>query len=167
MPKAAAAHHPAGRGKDAVIARRRLFANAYLANGRNATQAAITAGFSKKTAYSQGQRLLKRVEMQQLLAAPMAKIEAISGLTAERVLLENARIVLQDHRKFYRPDGTLIPLCDLDDDTAAAVAGVRADGYDTYDKLRAIDMAMKNHGLYGRDNAQSAANLSIRVVLVG
>lgn len=29
----------------------------------NATQAAIRAGFSKKTAYSQGQRLLKKVEI--------------------------------------------------------------------------------------------------------
>jgi len=30
----------------------------------NATQAVIRAGYSKKTAYSQGQRLLKNVEIQ-------------------------------------------------------------------------------------------------------
>ncbi|MCK8373936.1 terminase small subunit, partial [Erwinia amylovora] len=33
----------------------------------NATQAAIRAGYSKKTAHSQGSRLLKRVEVQDLL----------------------------------------------------------------------------------------------------
>lgn len=41
----------------------RLFADTWLTNGFNATQAAITAGYSKKTAYSQGQRLLKHVEV--------------------------------------------------------------------------------------------------------
>lgn len=42
----------------------------------NATQAAIRAGYSKKTAYSQGQRLLKNVEGQEYLAELMAKKES-------------------------------------------------------------------------------------------
>lgn len=33
----------------------------------NATQAAIRAGYSEKTAYSQGQRLLKHVEIQEII----------------------------------------------------------------------------------------------------
>lgn len=41
----------------------------------NATQAAIRAGYSKKTAYSQGQRLLKHVEGQKLLQELMAEKE--------------------------------------------------------------------------------------------
>ncbi len=40
-----------------------LFISEYLINGFNATQAAISAGYSEKTAYSQGQRLLKDVEV--------------------------------------------------------------------------------------------------------
>jgi Terminase small subunit len=48
----------AGNGQAAAAARRGVFVQAYMANGHNATQAAITAGFSAKTAYSQGQRLL-------------------------------------------------------------------------------------------------------------
>ena len=39
----------------------------------NATQAAIRAGYSEKTAYSQGQRLLKNVEGQKFLREMMAK----------------------------------------------------------------------------------------------
>lgn len=43
--------------------RQRAFVTAYIANGFNATQAAITAGYSEETAYSQGSRLLKNVEI--------------------------------------------------------------------------------------------------------
>ena len=48
----------------------------------NATQAAIRAGYSKKTAYSQGQRLLKHVEGQRFLQDLMAERE--SKLIAEQ-----------------------------------------------------------------------------------
>lgn len=44
-----------------------LFVTEYLSNGNNATQAAIAAGYSEKTASSQGSRLLKSVEVQQYL----------------------------------------------------------------------------------------------------
>lgn len=46
--------------------RQRRFVEAYLASP-NATQAAITAGYSKKTAKSQGQRLLTNVDIAELL----------------------------------------------------------------------------------------------------
>lgn len=42
----------------------------------NATQSAIRAGYSKKTAYSQGQRLLKHVEGQKYLEELMAEKES-------------------------------------------------------------------------------------------
>lgn len=44
-------------------ARQKLFVEEYLKD-LNATQAAIRAGYSERTAYSQGQRLLKKVEIQ-------------------------------------------------------------------------------------------------------
>lgn len=43
--------------------KQKRFAEEYLID-TNATQAAIRAGYSEKTAYSQGQRLLKHVEVQ-------------------------------------------------------------------------------------------------------
>jgi phage terminase small subunit len=45
-----------------LTAKQRAFVNAYMTNGFNATQAAITAGYSEATAYSQGSRLLRNVE---------------------------------------------------------------------------------------------------------
>lgn len=55
--------------------KQKLFYKEYLVDS-NATQAAIRAGYSKKTAYSQGQRLLKHVEGQNYLKELMAEKES-------------------------------------------------------------------------------------------
>ena len=52
----------------------------------NATQAAIRAGYSKKSAYSQGQRLLKNVEGQKYLAELMAEKESELIASQDEVL---------------------------------------------------------------------------------
>ena len=58
----------------------------------NATQGAIRAGYSKRTAYSQGQRLLKNVEakvrIEQLKASRNQKVE----LKAEQILSEVQKV---------------------------------------------------------------------------
>lgn len=61
--------------------KQKLFYKEYLVDA-NATQSAIRAGYSKKTAYSQGQRLLKHVEGQKYLKELMAEKE--SHLIAEQ-----------------------------------------------------------------------------------
>ena len=47
----------------ALNSKQQAFIEAYCCNGFNATQAAITAGYSDKTARSQGQRLLTNVDI--------------------------------------------------------------------------------------------------------
>jgi len=159
----------AGQNKEAVAARRKAFAEAYIVNGNNATQAAITAGFSPKTAYSQGQRLLKNVELKQAIAVRSEAIAKIVGLETERTKLEVARLAYFDPRKLYREDGSFKDPKEWDDDTAAVVASLdvseefAADGSKTgflkklklWDKNAALEKAMKFHGLYKEDNAQS------------
>jgi phage terminase small subunit len=57
------------------------FLNSYLVDF-NATRAAKVAGYSEKTAYSIGQRLLKNVEIKQAIEDRMAsKDEVVAGLT--------------------------------------------------------------------------------------
>jgi phage terminase small subunit len=56
----------------------------------NATQAAIRAKYSKKTAYSQGQRLLKKVEVQ-------AAIQKAQAQTAEKT-----QVTLESLTEMYR-----------------------------------------------------------------
>jgi phage terminase small subunit len=55
---------------------------------KNATAAAKRAGYSKKTAYSQGQRLLKNVEIKSLVNQKLTELEEKAGLTAELAMRE-------------------------------------------------------------------------------
>jgi phage terminase small subunit len=101
-----------------------LFVAEYLANGFNATSAAISAGYSKKTAHSQGPRLLENVEIKEAIANKVGKALAKREITAERVLDEIAKLAFLDPRKLFTSDGSLVPIHELDDDTAASIAGL-------------------------------------------
>lgn len=61
--------------KNELTPKRKTFADEYIKNGGNATQAAIAAKYSEKTAYSQGQRLLKNVEVLAYIGKQTKRIE--------------------------------------------------------------------------------------------
>lgn len=65
--------------------KQKRFCEEYVRLG-NATQAAIEAGYSKKTAYSQGQRLLKNVEVQNYIAELNEDLKKDSIAGADEVL---------------------------------------------------------------------------------
>jgi phage terminase small subunit len=127
----------------------------------NATQAAIRAGYSAKTAKEQATRLLSNVHVAAAIAEGRAARSERTGITADRVLQELARIAFFDVRKAFNPDGTMKPLDQLDDDTAAAIAGLELseirdeDGspigvlkkIKIADKLVALDKLARNLGL--------------------
>jgi hypothetical protein len=64
------------------------------------------------------------------------------------------------------------PVTELDDETRAGVASFEIDerGHVTkiklWDRLRAIEMAMKHTGLFERDNQQKKDNIAIQINLV-
>lgn len=162
-----------GQNKATTEQRYRLFAEAYLSNNGNATHAALAAGFSPKSASCQGSRLLKNVKVKQYLDSRRAAVLTKVGLTTERTLLEVARLAYSDPRRLFRPDGSLKPIHELDDDTAATIASIevdeiRAEGVVVghtkkvkhWDKGAALDKAMKHLGLYERDNEQPNAALA-------
>jgi|GEM_PF-6511294 len=68
----------------------------------NATQAAIRAGYSEKTAYSQGQRLSKNVEVAEAIEAGKAARAVRTELTADAVIAELRKIGFSDIRKAVR-----------------------------------------------------------------
>ncbi len=65
--------------------KQKRFCEEYVRLG-NATQSAIEAGYSKKTAYSQGQRLLKNVEVQNYIAELNEDLKKDSIAGADEVL---------------------------------------------------------------------------------
>lgn len=170
----------AGTSKRAAAERRRAFIEAYIQNGRNATDAAITAGFSPRSAYSRGLELVKDREVSAAIDEVLAEREAQSGLTTVNVLREVKRLAMFDSRKLYRDDGTVKRPDEWDDDTAAAVGGFEVEeeysgtgedrtlsGYTKklkiWDKNSALEKAMKHLGLFEKDNAQIRDSLVLNV----
>lgn len=71
--------------------KQRRFLDAYLIDP-NGTKAAITAGYSAKTATEQASRLLRHPEVAAELARRRQAVGRATGVTAERVVAELARI---------------------------------------------------------------------------
>jgi phage terminase small subunit len=81
-------------------------------------EAAKRAGYSEKTADSQGQRLLKNGEVKQIVREKLEEEEVIAG----EVLREMKRIGLLGPRTFFSADGNLKPVQDWTSEQAGAVA---------------------------------------------
>ena len=140
----------------------------------NGTQAYKRAGYKAKTdavAAQAASMLLINPKVVKALDARKARLLAAADLTIERTLREIARIAFFDQRKMVTADGEPIPLHKLDDDTAAALAGMdvleQHEGsgedrklvglikkYKIADKNAALEKAAKILGLFEKDNAQ-------------
>ena len=79
----------------ALNEKQRRFAKEYLTDF-NATQAAIRAGYSEKTAGVQAHKLLKKAEISSLISKSKVKQETKLEITQERVLAEIARMAFFD-----------------------------------------------------------------------
>lgn len=99
------------------------FAHEYVIDG-NGTAAAIRAGYKAAGAHVTAHVLLNTNKIQDLIQELQDKIHTKLQITAERTLLEVARLAYFDPRKLYDAAGNLIPIHKLDDDTAACVAGI-------------------------------------------
>ncbi|MEX5490621.1 terminase small subunit [Pseudomonas fulva] len=144
----------------ALTAKQQRFVEEYLKD-LNATQAAIRTGYSKKTARQMGTENLSKPVIHEAIAKGMEDRASKSGITPERVLLELGRLAFLDIRKAFRADGSLRPLHELDDDTAAAIAGmevVEIGASDDVigvtkkiklsDKKGALDLLMRHLGMF-------------------
>lgn len=107
----------------ALNAKQTKFVNEYLKD-LNASQAAIRAGYSKNTSRSIANKLMTNADIQAEISRKMDKRAARTEITADRVLLELSRLAFLDVRKAFNKDGSLKAIHELDDDTAAAVAGM-------------------------------------------
>lgn len=106
----------------ALNERQQRFCDEYLID-LNATQAAIRSGYSKNTAYSMGQRLLKNVEIQNYIAERKADRVERTEITQDMVLRELANIAFSnatDYANIIEKDamieveGNMIPMLDAD-----------------------------------------------------
>jgi phage terminase small subunit len=150
----------------ALTGKQRRFVAEYLID-LNATQAAIRAGYSERTASAIGAENLKKPQIVDAISVSMKDRGARTEVTSDRVLLEAARLALFDPRKLFDGAGNPKPIHELDDDTAAAIAGVEViqicgeEGpaiikkYKISDKNSALEKLFKHHGLYEKDHKQA------------
>lgn len=150
-------------------AKRKRFVQEYLID-LNATQAAIRAGYSAKTAKSSGQRLLTYVEVAEAITKAQKRREKRMELNQDRVVAELAKLALYDIRSAvqwganptnpqqdgFEPNGlniypvSLVPSDIVDDDTAAAISEVSLTAQGVRlkmaDKRAALETLLKHFG---------------------
>ena len=153
-----------------LTSRQKAFVFEYLVD-MSATGAAKRAGYSVRTAYSAGQRLLKNVEITAAIRASLAEREERTQITSDRVIRELGRVAFFDPRRLFDADGAPRPITELDDDTAAVVAKIDVsltrndDGSVTRvakiklaDKLAALEKLGRHLGLFDKGQTCTAEN---------
>ena len=106
----------------ALNGKRQLFVLEYLKD-LNASAAAVRAGYSPRTARQQAYRMLQEPEIAEAVSRAQAERAERCRIDADWVLERLARIADSDIRRIF--DGRELKLPeDIDDATAAAVAGI-------------------------------------------
>jgi len=137
---------------------------------RNATQAAIRAGYSKRSAASQGQRLLKSDDIHNEIRRLGIDATKRNGVTVDRILQALSALAFSDIRKIieWGPDGILAlkPSDEIDDTTAAAIVSLKVGKDGTIipqlaTKEKALEMLGRYVGLFEADKEEESAGFHI------
>lgn len=97
----------------------------------NATQAAIRAGYSKRTGQQIGSRLLLNVVVSAAISEGQQALAAQSGVTAERIVKELAKLGFSNMQDYVGTQGgeAYVDLSAANRDQWAAVAEITVDHY--------------------------------------
>jgi len=160
-----------------MTARQARFVQEYLLD-LNASAAARRAGYAPRNANVTGPRLLSNASIAAAVDAAMAERSARTAVSADRVVQELAKIAFLDARLLFDENGLPRPISELDDDTAAAIAGLevsvteddngrvtRVAKIKIADKLAALEKLGKHLGLYEPRNAPGTAESPIAVLI--
>lgn len=122
----------------------------------NATQAAIRAGYSPRTANEQGARLLANVSISKAIAQAMAERSRRTGVSADRVVRELARIAFANAGDLIdASDATL--KSDAVPDDLAAIQSIKVKDLGDLgvereirlaDKLKALELLGRHLGIF-------------------
>lgn len=102
--------------------REKMFCEYYLGSAnKNATQAAILAGLSERTARSQAQRMLTKADIKKFLDNKTAPLMEALGITQERVLRERMNMAFTNLTDLVDNDWNLLPKDKIDPKHYAAL----------------------------------------------
>lgn len=137
----------------------------------NATQAAIRAGYSEKTARQIASEYLSKPNIQEKISLLKKELSEKTGVNAQRVINELARIAFFDMRNLFSADNTMLDIRQLEYNDVAAIASVEVyeefvgGGADKqfvgqtkkiklWDKVAALEKLGKHFGIFEKDNKQ-------------
>ena len=121
----------------------------------NATQAAIQAKYSKKTAGSKGTQLLQIVSIKLRLDYLKCGIAQKCGVTAEMLTMEYKKLAFSNMQDLVDNRGHDIPLYKLPRDVAAAIQSVGSHGeIKLHSKEKSLDSLGRHIGYFEKDNDQ-------------
>lgn len=141
----------------------------------NATQAAIRAGYSPKTAGSIGDENLKKPEINSAIAKEMAKRSKRTGVNQDRVVLELAKIAFVNASDVIDADTATVRDNATADDTAA-IQSIKVKVFPTKDgegvereiklgdKLKALELLGKHLGMW---NDKLDLNVNVPIIISG
>lgn len=134
----------------------------------NGRQAAIRAGYSENSAAEIASENLIKPNIATRIQELNIDRQNATGITANRVIEELARIAFSDIRNVLTVDNALADVKQLDDDISSAIASIKVTEDKSmgevigetkevklWDKLRALDALGKHFGIYEKDNKQS------------
>lgn len=158
----------------ALTEKQRRFVDEYLID-LNATQAAIRAGYSVKTAREQASQNLTKLNIQQAISEKMAERSKRTGVNQDRIVLELAKIAFVNAADVIDSDDATIKAGATADDTAAiqsvkvkVIPTKEGEGVEREirlnDKLKALELLGKHLGMW---NDKLDVNVNIPVVISG
>ncbi len=153
--------------------KQKRFVDEYLID-LNATQAAIRAGYSSKTAYSIGEENLRKPDIRAYLDKAMADLSKRTGVNQEIVIRELARVAFVNPEDVIDFDTvTIRPEASRDDTAAIAALKVRViqtpngEGIEREirmcDKLKALELLGKHFGMF-TSNVNVTASLGVQII---
>lgn len=160
----------AGTSKAAAAERRGKFVEAYIANGGNATQAAIAAGYAANSAGRHADRLVKDGEVRAAIAARAKKLAQKYELTSDLAARSIVQDLTFDPARLFQDDGITPKTIDqIDEDTRMALTGVERDEkggvkFKWRGRSAARTDLMKHLGMFEKDNTQRG-DAAIRALL--
>lgn len=113
-------------GKKGLNPRQKAFVKLYSIH-KNATKAAKLAGYSKKTAGSVGEEILRKPEIQKAIDRELEKQIKKADLTAEDVINGLRQIAFCNLSKAYDKDGNLLHPHDMPEDLQMSLQALETD----------------------------------------
>ena len=122
-----------------MTAKQRRFCDEYLID-LNATQAAIRSGYSEKTAYSQGQRMLKNVDVKAYLDEQIQKMQSKKIADATEVMEYLTKVLRGESQS------EIVVVENIGDFTSEARTMLKAP--DEKERLKAAELLGKRYNMF-------------------